>query len=128
MPLAAMKHDVDPRDALLAKLGNALDGFEIADNFVLIATYRRPEKTQGGIILTSGVLTEDIHQCKAGLVVKMGPSVDFPLLDIKLHDWVVLKPSDGWAMEILTKGEPVHCRLALDTQIRGRLAHPSLVW
>jgi hypothetical protein len=107
MPSVAMKHEKDPRDVILDEIGD-LSKFEIANNEVLVATYRRPEKTRGGIILTPYNLNEDLYQSKAGLVVKIGP------------DW----PSDCWALEV----NFVHCRLVYADQIRVRIAYPGMVW
>jgi hypothetical protein len=128
MPNVAMLHKVDPRTELIEKFGNALDGFEILNNEVLIATYMRPETTKGGIILTPKVLGEDVFQGKVGIVVKIGPSCDFPLVPIALHDWVMIKTSDGLALEILAGDEKIPCRLAMDKYVRVKLSHPSLVW
>ena len=72
MPNVAMKHDVDPRDAILKNLGDILDGYEILVNEVLVATYRRPEKTASGFFLPRKTLEEDLFQSKCGLVVKVG--------------------------------------------------------
>jgi len=128
MPNVAMLHRVDPRTELIQKFGNALDGFEILNNEVLIATYMRPETTKGGIILTPKVLGEDVFQGKVGLVVKIGPSCDFPTAPIALHDWVMIKSSDGLAMEILAGDTKIPCRLAMDKFVRVKLSNPELVW
>jgi co-chaperonin GroES (HSP10) len=131
MPNVAMLHEIDPKVDILSKLGEILEGYEILNNDVLIATYRRPEKTAGGIVIPDNVLKEDIYQGKAGLVVKIGPSCDFPTVPIALHDWVVIRPSDGIAMELLVderKNTKVHCRLVMDKFIKVKISHPSLVW
>lgn len=133
----------DPKQEILDKLGD-LTHFEIANNEVLIAIYRRDEKTPGGIILTHNSLKEDIYQGKVGLVVKIGSACRFERydsernigygLDIKLHDWVVIRPSDTWALDVnadpkaLKREDFVPCRLVFDDQIRARVAHPSMVW
>jgi Chaperonin 10 Kd subunit len=122
MTNAAMKHDKDPRDVILEELGD-VSGFEIAHNEVLVATYRRPEKTRGGIILTPSNLNEDLFQSKAGLVVKIGNNCKMPP-GVQLHSWVVLRPSDAWALEV----NFVHCRLVFDDLIRARITHPGMVW
>jgi hypothetical protein len=128
MPNIAMLHETDPRKEILAKIGNALDGFEILNNEVLLAIYQRPPMTKGGIVLTPKVLQEDVFQGKAGLVVKVGPSCDFPTVPIALHDWVMIKTSDSLALEILAGNEPISCRLVMDKFIRAKLSHPQLVW
>lgn len=123
MPSVAMKHEKDPRDVILEEIGD-LSKFEIANNEVLVATYRRPEKTKGGILLTPSNLNEDLYQSKAGLVVKIGPDCEFKNIEVELHDWVVVRPSDCWALEV----NFVHCRLVYADQIRARIAHPGMVW
>lgn len=137
MPQAATKPrpgaEYDPKQEILDKLGD-LSTVEMARNEVLLAIYRRPEKTAGGIILTHNNLKEDVYQGKVGLVVKIGPGCVFPNIDIQLHDWVVVRPSDTWALDI--NGDPkalkqedfVPCRLVFDDHIRLRIANPSIVW
>jgi len=135
MPQALKKPDLicDPKQEILDKLGD-LTHFEIANNEVLLAIYRRDEKTPGGIIMTANTLKEDVYQGKVGLVVKIGPGCRFPNLNIQLHDWVFVRPSDTWALDVnadpkaLKREDFVPCRMVFDDQIRGRVAHPSMVW
>lgn len=123
MPAVAMKHEKDPKTLILDEIGD-LKGFIVPRNQLLVATYRRPEKTRGGIILTPGNLNEDLFQSKAGLVVKIGPDCQFDHIDVKLHDWIVLRPSDCWALEV----NFVHCRLAHADQVRAVIEQPGIVW
>ncbi len=145
MPQALKKPDLtpDPKQEILDKLGDISD-FEISTNEVLLAIYRRPEKTAGGIILTHNTLKEDVYQGKVGLVVKIGDACSFDTndaysgtifkLDIKLHDWVVVRPSDTWAVdingsvELLEKKDFVACRLVRPCYIRARIQNPLVVW
>ncbi len=125
--------EYDPKQEILDKLGD-LSSVEIARNEVLLAIYRRPNMSPGGIAFTDNTLKEDIYQGKVGLVVKIGPGCAFPNLDIQLHDWVVTRPSDTWALDVsahsnaLTKTDFVACRLVFDDQIRLRVANPSIAW
>jgi co-chaperonin GroES (HSP10) len=128
MPNVAMLHEQDPKLEILNKLGDALKGFQILNNEVLVATYLRPEKTAGSIVLTQKTRDEDLYQSKCGLVVAIGAAAEFPLIEVKLHDWVMIRPSDGLACEILTKNEPVHCRMIFDKHIRAKMRDPWLVW
>ena len=129
MPNVAMLHEVDPRKEILAKIGNSLDGFEILNNEVLLAIYMRPKMTKGGIMLTPRVLDEDKYQGKVGLVVKVGPSCDFPTVPIALHDWVMIKASDSLALDLLaTDDKEINCRLVMDKFIRVKLQTPGMVW
>lgn len=133
----------DPKEEILAKLGD-LTHVEIAQNEVLLAIYQRPEKTAGGIILTHNNLKEDLYQGKVGLVVKIGAACRFQRTDdvtkvtyglpIKLHDWVFVRPSDTFALDVngdaetLDRKDFVPCRLVYDDSIRGRVANPGVIW
>lgn len=137
------EREYDPKREILERLGD-LSAIEIAQNEVLLAIYIRSEKTAGGIVLTAQNLKEDRYQGKCGLVVKIGSACRFVRkdaatgieygLDIKLHDWVVVRPSDTWPLDInsdtngLQVQDFVQCRLAYDDQIRLRVSDPRMVW
>jgi co-chaperonin GroES (HSP10) len=130
MPQMIMEHDVEPGEALREKLGN-LDGVEVFNNAVLVAIYVRPKRTKSGIILTDKYTDEDRIQGKAGLVVKKGPTafIDetgrwFAGAIIEENDWVIFRPSDGWAINV----NGVDCRLIDDIAIRGKVNQPDRVW
>jgi len=133
----------DPKQLILDQLGD-LSGLEIANNEVLIATYMRPEMTAGGIVLPHQNLKEDQYQGKVGLVVKIGVACRFERIDahtgvkfgipIALHDWVVVRTSDTWTLEVngrTNSSDPrefVKCRLVFDDQIRMKVPRPGMVW
>src|SRR5208283_4737577 len=123
MPNVAMKHEKDPRQQLLEEVGD-VSKFELCNNDVLIAIYRRPEKTRGGIILTPSNLNEDLFQSKAGLVLAIGPSCEFPSVQIKVGDWIVVRPSDTYALEV----NFTSCWLVVDKFVRAKIADPGMVW
>lgn len=130
MPPMTMKHDDDPKQELLAKLGD-LSGIEVFNNAVLVATYVRPTKTKSGIHLPDKYVDEDRYQGKASLVVKTGPEAFkddtgkwFVGADIKEGDWVALRPSDGWPVSV--NGVP--CRMIEDTAVRMKIDRPDRVW
>jgi hypothetical protein len=145
MPSALKKlaDEVDPKSELLERVGD-LSGIEVAQNECLIATYMRPEMTAGGIVLPHQNLKEDQYQGKVGLVVKIGAACRFVRTDektgvtfgvpIELHDWVVVRTSDTWPIELNPRTdnsdprEFVKCRLVYDDQIRMKIPHPTLVW
>jgi len=128
---------------ILKKLGD-LSEFEIAQDEALLAIYQRPELTAGGIALVSQTLKEDIYQGKVGLVVRIGEHCQFEYVDpysglkagipISLHDWVVVRPSDTWALDVnmhsdtLSKKDFVACRLVKGRNIRAKIPHPGVVW
>ena len=125
-----MHHEVDPKDVLLKELGD-ISGVELLNTQVLVAVYIRPEKTKGGIIMTTKARDEDRYQSKVGLILKTGPSafVDedgkwFSNLDLKAGDWIVFRPSDGWNVTV----NGVLCRMFDDTAIRARIPHPDNVY
>jgi co-chaperonin GroES (HSP10) len=122
-----MQHAVDPREDLWNKIGK-LDDIKIFNNWVLLAVYKRPEKTNMGLYLPDTVRKEDDYQGKVGLVVKKGPlafvddeKTSFNGQNIDLGDWIVLRVSDGWSVEI----NGVLCRMVQDTHIRMAIPHPD---
>lgn len=130
MPPMTMTHDVDPKEELLSKIGD-LSEFEVFLNDVVVALYVRPEKTKGGIILTDKYRDEDRFQGKVGLVVALGRRafVDetgefFSGGEVKLHDWVWFRPSDGFALQV----NETDCRSLKDTSIRGKIPNPDFIW
>jgi len=144
MPATAIKPAPhDPKREILDKLGD-VSHLEIAQNEVLLAIYQRPNKTPGGIMLTDRTRKEDVYQGKVGLVVKIGSACRFKREDaysgeifdlaINLHDWVVVRASDTWSLDINGNADGIQiedfvpCRLARDKHIRMRVADPLTVW
>lgn len=130
MPFMLMEHEIDPRDKLLADLGD-LSTVEIFNNQVLVAVYTRPEKTKSGIYLSNKTTDEDQFQSKVGLLVKKGPGafIDptgewFEGVKFDLGDWLVHRSSDGWSITV----NGILCRILSDTQIKGRIDAPDRVW
>ena len=68
-----LAHTEEPAAVIWRELGNALDGFDIAAQGVLIAMYERPDdvKTQGGILLPHQHVKEDEFQGKVAMVLKL---------------------------------------------------------
>ena len=130
MPHMNMTHDVDPKQTLIDALGD-ISEYKVFHNEIVVAVYVRPEKTKSGIYLPDAHRDEDKIQGKVGLVVKMGPEAFedpngnwFKDVSVKLHDWVVFRPSDGWSITV----NKVLCRILNDTSVRGRIGHPDQVW
>lgn len=133
-----MLHEVDPKQALLDKVGD-ISGVEVFGNDILVATYRRPEKTKSGLILVDTTREEDRYQGKVFLVLKMGPTAYIDedgekFRDISEGDWVVARPSDGWALTLnsgktgVSKEDAVDCRVIGDINVRARVSSPDLVY
>lgn len=127
MPHMPMSHELDPKEELRKSLGD-LSTVELFNNTILLAVYIRPQKTKSGIYLTDKTTEEDRYQSKVGLLVAAGPTAFndpdgnwFNGAEIKLDDWLVYRPSDGWNVTI----NGVLCRMMVDTQIRMRISHPD---
>ena len=130
MPFMIMEHATEPKQKLLDDIGD-ISAFEIFNNQILIAIYVRPQKTKSGILLPDQMRDEDKIQGKVGLVVKKGPAafVDetsewFKDITVDVGDWVVIRPSDGWAITV----NNVLCRIVDDTAVRGKVDAPDRVW
>ena len=129
--------DVGPGSDIFQRLLKDLgptDDIEIFNNQILCAVYIRPQKTASGLYLTSQTTDEDRHQSKVGLIVKMGPKAFadtsgewFEGNTFSKGDWVVFRPSDGWAVTI-NPATKVLCRVIDDVNVRARVRHPDQVW
>lgn len=137
MPSALMNHEVDPRQEILQRIGD-LSNIEVFGNDIMVAVYMRPEKTKSGIILTDTSRAEDAFQGKCGLIVKMGPTAYMDeegakFRDIKEHDWVVFRASDGWPVTLnaansVSSKDAVICRIITDINIRMRISSPDAIY
>ena len=130
MPPMKMTHVVDPKVDIFESVGDIKD-FEMFNNQLLVAIYVRPQRTASGIFLTDNTVDEDKFQGKVGLVVKLGPDAFedetgkwFKDVKINIGDWVVFRPSDGWAISVNGKS----CRILDDVAVRGRIQAPDMVW
>ena len=129
MPAALRVHEGDPRDRLLAEIGD-VSQVELFHNEVLCAVYVAPEKMASGLVLPDSIRDEDKHQGKVGLIIKTGPQAFktddkwcWPD-DLRVGDWIFYRVSDGWPCTV----NKVLCRMFKDTDIRGRIPHPDQVW
>ncbi len=120
----------DPREAVMKKLGS-LDRITLYNAQVLVAIYESPAVTKGGIIKPGQTLAEDEYQGKAALVLKMGPMAYkdpdgrwFTNADISPGDWIVVRPSDTWRINI----DGVKCRMLNDTATRMKIDDPERIW
>lgn len=130
MSYMKMHHAGDPREDIRNAIGD-LSKVDIYFNWVLVAVYKRPEKTKSGIYLTDDSRKEDEYQGKAGLVLKKGlqafiddANTSFQGQNVNVGDWVVIRPSDGW--QVMING--VLCRMVQDVQIRLRIDSPDVVF
>lgn len=132
MPVMKMFHDTDPREELLKRVGD-LSNVEVFGNEILVAIYKRPEKTKSGIILTDKTKDEDKWQGKVGLVIKKGPlafvpegNTDFAGMNVEPGDWVCYRVGDGWSVAI-DKSEN-DFRVVQDIHIKLRVDQPDRIW
>lgn len=137
MTTTAMLHEIDPRIDLQNRIGN-IDHIQLLHNQVLVATYIRPEKTKGGLIIPQSTRDEDKHQGKVGLVIAKGPlafvsdgQTDFKGQDVPIGKWISYRMSDGWQFVIKgnatfdnPKGE-WHCRMLQDIDVKAIISHPD---
>lgn len=130
MPQMNMHHENDPKQEIVDSVGD-ISNFELFNMQVLVGIYIRPQKTKSGIILTDRTIDEDKYQGKVGIVLKTGPSafVDetgkwFDGNTISVGDWVVFRPSDGWAVSV----NGYSCRILDDLSIKARINQPDMIW
>lgn len=146
MPATSLKPNFpdDPeRREIIDKLGD-LTHVKVAQNEFLMAIYVRSNRTPSGLYMTDKSVKEDVYQGKVGLVVKIGDACKFVRVDdtsrriygvaVTLYDWVVVRPSDTWALEIngnpkvLAKEDFVVCRLVYDDMVRMVVDYPGMIW
>lgn len=132
LPRRAMdevSRSINPFDEILKKVGD-LSMVEVLFNYVLLASYVKPERTRGGIILTDTSKEEDIWQGKSGMVLKLGKdafqddeTTDFHGQTAEVGEWVVFKLGDAWKLTV----REWPCLLVRDSSIKMKIAHPSIV-
>jgi len=128
MSIMPMMHEVDPAEDLRTKIGD-LSGFNLIGPKVLCAIYVRPEKTNGGIILSNKTRDEDTYQGKIGLIVKVGVNVGvdpdwFGDNKLEVGAWAGFRASDGYSLIV----NGVNCRILEDVRIQCIASHPDLIW
>lgn len=120
----------NPRDTLLRAVGDISKEI-VLHSQILIATYIRPERTAGGIILTDRAIEEDRFQGSIGLVLAKGPGAfkddniaKFHGQTVEVGDWVLFRPADGLALFI----NEVPCRLFEDAHLKMKVTRPEIYW
>lgn len=130
-----VRHEVDPKQAILDKIGHLPEGI-VHHSRIIVAVYQPPivERTQGGLYLGQKIQDEDrlehLYQGKTGLVVAMGSrayvdddQVKFHGVKVEIGDWVWFRPSDGVACDL----NEVFCRVfESERYIFGKLPHPDM--
>jgi len=121
----------DPRKEILRWAGNTKQ-IHLTGDRVLVGTYARPSKTEGGVYLSDAVSIEDRWQGMVGLALAFGPTA-FKYCDggykfegdpPKVGSWLVYKPADG--VEIAWR--KMSCRIIRSENILATLTDPLLVF
>jgi co-chaperonin GroES (HSP10) len=130
----------DARTVLVDAIGkDNIENFEPFHNLILIATYVRSDKTQGGIIIGGDrTRAEDRFQGKIGLVLKVGPTAfkgktpeSFGGVTVKPGEWIMYKASDAHEFFFVDEDRPLDgssARLIEDTLVMGRVADPERIF
>ena len=125
------EYAANPHKAILDFILPYLDSIRLSADKLLVATYRQPEKTEGGIYRTDKELEEDKFQGAAGLVLKLGPAAfkddpttTFGGFNPQPLDWITFRPVHGCAREIAG----LHCRILQDIHVDAVVDDPTLVW
>ncbi len=118
-----------PYADILKKVGDLSD-IEVLFNYVLMASYIKPERTRGGIILTDSSKEEDIWQGKTGMVLKLGKDafkddddMQFNGQTAEVGEWVVFKLGDAWKLTI----REWPCLLVRDSSIKMKIHDPAII-
>lgn len=121
----------NPHLAILNFISAHLEDIRLSADKLLVATYRRPEQTEGGLILTDSNLNEDKFQGVAGLVLKVGDAAfkddsqtTFCGFRAEPTEWVTFRAVNGVAREIAG----LHCRIIQDIHVDAVIKDPTLVW
>lgn len=126
-----MVHTVDPKTVIFDATKNFADKVLVLGARVLVATYIRPEKTTGGIILTDKSRGEDVWQGKVGLVLALGP---LAFQNDEEHRWGEIKPQVGdWVLTNIGDTRrlqlgPSSCRFVEDVHVQAIITDPDTVW
>lgn len=125
------EYAANPHKAILDFITPHLDSVRLFADKIMVATYRQPEKTEGGLYLTDKTLDEDLYQSAAGLVLKVGSAAfrddaatTFGGFKVEPLEWVTFRPVHGSAREIAG----LHCRFLQDIHIDAVVEDPTLVW
>ena len=125
------EYALDPKKTILDYIAPFLSEIpKMSPALVLVATYRQPEKTAGGLYKPDKYRDEDKFQGVTGLVLKKGgmafvsdARTKFGDLSADMGDWVVYE-SGGNTVEF--KG--LHCRFVQDIDVKCVVSNPELFW
>ena len=125
------EYSANPHQSIIDFVTPFLDSIKIGPAKVLVATYRQPKVTAGGLMKTEKYIEEDKFQGAAGLVLKIGAAAfkddattSFAGFKAEPLDWITYRPVHGSAREIAG----LHCRFLQDIHIDAVIKDPTLVW
>lgn len=125
-----MLHAADPAKELMDAVGD-LSKINVFHNNILCAVYKRPERLASGFYIPESTRKEDEYQGKVVLVLKKGPiafvddeKTAFGGQNVEPGDWVVLRSSDGWKLNI----NGVLCHVIQDVQIKMTIPEPDIAF
>lgn len=144
MPSMLMRHDEDPAQAILDKIGMKKLGelkhpngkpFRLMGNRLLLGIYERPKVTKSGIHLSDQTIKEDEFQGKAALCLMRGRAAfvsdrNYSFGEgkdqdnVELGDWVAIFVSNG--RKIVINGQL--CRIVEDQHIDMIIPSPDCVF
>lgn len=126
-----VEYATNPHRAILDFISPYLDSIRVPADKLLVATYRQPEKTEGGLYRTAKELEEDKFQSAAGLILKTGSATfrddaktTFGGFKAEPLEWITFRPVHGSAREIAG----LHCRFLQDLHVDAVIEDPTLVW
>lgn len=115
----------------MAGIAEAMETIQVFHNHIIVAVYRRPAITKGGVHLADSTLDEDKWQGKVGLVIAKGPMAfqddartKFNGQNVDVGEWVMFRINDTSAISIAG----MHCRMLEDIHIRGRIESPEVIY
>lgn len=124
----AVSEAVDPR-AEIKKWTKGIDKEYVLSGRVIVATYARPAKTTGGIILTDNLRQEDVYQGSCGMIVALSEDsfkyadggYKFEGIPPKLFDFVIYRAADGMSISY----NKASCRILRDSSIMCVTKNPD---
>ena len=124
--LKSVAESEDPKKEILKWVGSTKKERLVGDR-VMVATYARPTRTDGGIYLSDNMSVEDRFQGTVGLLILMGPtafkydgSYEFEGDKPKIGDWVVYRPADGFEIAF----NKASCRIFRSDSVIGVASNP----
>jgi co-chaperonin GroES (HSP10) len=134
--ISKLIHKEDPAAIIWREIGDGIEGFDIAAQGVLVATYKREADVMsaGGVLYPHAAVKDDEFQSKTGLVVKLGrrafiddEHIQWNGFRCDVGDWVIFRASDGIRMSLGGPGG-AHCRLMADVYLKIKVPNADAVF